>query len=96
MDGNFVSIEALNEKKGKPSAQECWNVLVEEFRMNAEEMFEVFMLANGNAWAKLVKANPVGQHEDFKHFLRVHSNLFHQNIFSTPETKNSVRRLLKN
>ena len=28
---------------------------------------------------------PVGQHEDFKHFLRVHSNLFHQNIFSTPD-----------
>ena len=26
---------------------------------------------------------PVCQHEDFKHFLRVHSNLFHQNIFST-------------
>ena len=31
------------------------NVLVEEVRMNAEEMFEVFMLANGNAWANLVK-----------------------------------------
>ena len=28
---------------------------------------------------------PVGQHEDFKHFVRVHSNLFHQNIFSTPD-----------
>ena len=28
---------------------------------------------------------PVGQHVDFKHFLRVHSNLFHQNIFSTPD-----------
>ena len=28
---------------------------------------------------------PVCQHEDFKHFLRVHSNLFHQNIFSTPD-----------
>ena len=30
-------------------------------------------------------STPVGQHEDFKHFLRVHSNLFHQNIFSTPD-----------
>ena len=28
---------------------------------------------------------PVCQHEDFKHFLRVHSNLFHQNIFSTSD-----------
>ena len=28
---------------------------------------------------------PIGQHEDFKHFLRVHSNLFHQNIFSSPD-----------
>ena len=27
----------------------------------------------------------VCQHEDFKHFLRVHSNLFHQNIFSTSD-----------
>ena len=30
-------------------------------------------------------STPVGQHEDFKHFLRVHSNLFYQNIFSTPD-----------
>ena len=84
------------KRKANRVLRSAENVLVEEFRMNAEEMFEVFMLANGNARAKLVKANPVGQHEDFKHFLRVHSNLFHQNIFSTPETKNSVRRLLKN
>ena len=28
---------------------------------------------------------PIGQHQDFKHFLRVHSNLFHQNIFSTSD-----------
>ena len=28
---------------------------------------------------------PIGQHEDFKHFFRIHSNLFHQNIFSTPD-----------
>ena len=27
----------------------------------------------------------VGQHDDFKHFLRVHSKHFHQNIFSTPD-----------
>ena len=28
---------------------------------------------------------PICQHEDFKHFLRVHSNLFHHNIFSTSD-----------
>ena len=34
---------------------------------------------------QLTSSIPVGQHEDFKHFLRLHSNLFHQNIFSTPD-----------
>ena len=37
---------------------------------------------------------PVGQHEDFKHFLRVHSNLFHQNIFSTPDCTYKVLQKL--
>ena len=37
---------------------------------------------------------PVGQHDDFKHFLRVHSNLFHQNIFSTPDCTYKVLQKL--
>ena len=28
---------------------------------------------------------PINQHDDFKHFLRVHSKLFHQNIFNTQD-----------
>ena len=41
---------------------------------------------------------PVCQHEDFKHFLRVHSaKLFHQNIFSTPDyTYKVLQKLASN
>ena len=37
---------------------------------------------------------PDCQHEVFKHFLRVHSNLFHQNIYSTPDDTYKVLQKL--
>jgi len=39
---------------------------------------------------------PVCQHKDLKHFIRVHSKLFHQNIFSTDYTYKVLQKLASN